>query len=67
VITLADWYHTVSPDLIGTVPVAPSMLINGLGRYAGGPQSDLAVVNVTRGKRYRFRLIQMSCEDNIKF
>ncbi|KAG1785905.1 laccase [Suillus plorans] len=67
VITLADWYHTVSPDLIGTAPVAPSMLINGLGRYAGGPQSDLAVINVTRGKRYRLRLVQMSCDSNVQF
>ncbi|KAG2056220.1 laccase T2 copper depleted [Suillus hirtellus] len=67
VITLADWYHTVSPDLIGTVPVAESMLINGLGRYAGGPQSDLAVINVTRGKRYRLRLVQMPCDSNVQF
>ncbi|KAG2137155.1 laccase [Suillus bovinus] len=67
VITLADWYHTVSPDLLGTVPTAQSMLINGLGRYAGGPQSELAVINVKPGKRYRLRLIQMSCEPNVQF
>ncbi|KAG1895893.1 laccase [Suillus fuscotomentosus] len=67
VITLADWYHTVAPELLGTVPVANSMLINGLGRYAGGPQSELAVINVTRGKRYRLRLVQISCDSNVQF
>jgi hypothetical protein len=31
---------------------APSAtLINGLGRYSGGPESDLAVITVTQGKR----------------
>ncbi|KAG1745757.1 laccase [Suillus lakei] len=43
VITLSDWYHVVAPILrhiIGTT--ANSSLINGLGRYAGGPASDLA-------------------------
>ncbi|KAG2056214.1 laccase [Suillus hirtellus] len=67
VITLTDWYHPVAHKLLHTIPAANSTLINGLGRYAGGPQSDLAVINITRGKRYRFRLIQMSCEANIKF
>ncbi len=28
-----------------------STLINGKGRYPGGPNVDLAVVNVTKGKR----------------
>ncbi|KAG1785906.1 laccase [Suillus plorans] len=68
VITLTDWYHTVARNLLHTTPrSANSTLINGLGRYAGGPQSDLAVINVTQEKRYRFRLIQMSCDANIKF
>ncbi|KAG2159054.1 laccase [Suillus bovinus] len=67
VITLADWYHTVAPDLLDTIPVAQSMLINGHGRYAGGPQSELAVINVMPGKRYRLRLVQMSCDSNVLF
>jgi FtsP/CotA-like multicopper oxidase with cupredoxin domain len=46
---------------------ANSTLINGLGRYAGGPQSELAVINVEYGKRYRFRLIGMSCDPNFLF
>jgi FtsP/CotA-like multicopper oxidase with cupredoxin domain len=44
-----------------------STLINGLGRYAGGPESELAVINVEYGKRYRFRLIGMSCDPNFLF
>lgn len=46
---------------------ANSSVINGLGRYAGGPQSQLAVVNVEYGKRYRFRLVAMSCDPNFQF
>ncbi|KAG1888631.1 laccase [Suillus subluteus] len=68
VITLADWYHIVAPVLshiIGTN--ANSTLINGLGRYQGGPQSELAVVSVEYGKRYRLRLIAMSCDPNFVF
>ena len=38
-----------------------STLINGLGRYPGGPLSPLAVINVEHGKRYRFRIIGASC------
>ena len=39
-----------------------STLINGKGRYSGGPSADLAVVNVEQGKRYRFRLVSISCD-----
>ncbi|KAG2108567.1 laccase [Suillus cothurnatus] len=68
VITLADWYHVAAPVLshiIGTN--ANSTLINGLGRYQGGPQSELAVVSIEYGKRYRLRLIAMSCDPNFVF
>ncbi|EIN05334.1 laccase [Punctularia strigosozonata HHB-11173 SS5] len=65
VITLADWYHAVAPTI--AVGVADSTLINGLGRYAGGPSSDLAVISVTSGKRYRFRLVSISCDPNFTF
>ncbi|KAG2114628.1 laccase [Suillus discolor] len=67
VISLSDWYHVVSPKLLGVPSIADSMLINGLGRFVGGPPSDLAVINVTPGKRYRLRLIQMSCQSDVKF
>ena len=44
-----------------------SVLINGLGRFAGGDASDLAVINVTQGQRYRFRLVSISCDPNFTF
>lgn len=50
-----------------TSSTATSVLINGLGRYSGGPSSDLAIINVTQGKRYRFRLISISCDPNFVF
>ncbi|KAG1762759.1 laccase [Suillus occidentalis] len=68
VITLSDWYHTLATILryvIGNI--ADSSLINGLGRYAGGPMSPLAVITVEQGKRYRMRLISMSCDPNFQF
>ncbi|KAJ6623641.1 multicopper oxidase-domain-containing protein [Mycena sp. CBHHK59/15] len=66
VITLADWYHGPASTL-GNVPTLISTLINGLGRFSGGPTSQLAVINVTQGLRYRFRLISMSCDPNFTF
>ncbi|KAG1804681.1 multicopper oxidase-domain-containing protein, partial [Suillus subaureus] len=68
VITLSDWYHVVAPVLshiIGTT--ANSTLINGLGRYAGGPASNLAVISIAQGKRYRMRLVAMSCDSEFLF
>jgi iron transport multicopper oxidase len=66
VITLADWYHFVSGQA-GLVPwvfipcfpfhaeYSPSLfnstLINGKGRYVGGPSVALAIVNVEQGIR----------------
>ena len=41
--------------------ISNSTLINGLGRYSGGPESALAVITVQQGMRYRFRLINMAC------
>ena len=59
-------YHVPSPAA-SLIPVADSTLINGLGRFAGGPHSPLAVINVSPGKSYRFRLISMSCDPNFIF
>ncbi|KAG2357593.1 laccase [Suillus spraguei] len=61
-------YHTVATVLryvIGNT--ASSSLINGLGRYAGGPMSALAVIAVEQGKRYRMRLVSISCDPNFQF
>ncbi|RDB27744.1 Laccase-1 [Hypsizygus marmoreus] len=66
VITLADWYHTPAPSA-GLIPTSDATLINGKGRYAGGPKSPLAVIQVIRGLRYRFRLVSISCDPNYTF
>ncbi|KAH8822314.1 laccase [Flagelloscypha sp. PMI_526] len=62
VITLADWYHQYAEQLV--VGVSDSTLINGLGRYAGtgGTASELAVITVEQGKRYRFRFVNVACD-----
>ncbi|KAF8259959.1 laccase 1A [Lactarius quietus] len=66
VITLADWYHYSSLDA-PTVPEFNSTLINGIGRYSGGEEVSLAVVNVVQGKRYRLRLVSISCDPAFTF
>ncbi|KAI0288660.1 laccase [Multifurca ochricompacta] len=66
VITLADWYHFVSTQA-PLVPEPNSTLINGQGRYPGGPPVPLAVVNVASGLRYRLRLVSISCDPNFTF
>lgn len=67
IITLGDWYHKPAPEISGTIAYADSTLINGKGRYPGGPLADLSIVNVEFGKRYRFRLISISCDPNFLF
>ncbi|KAJ6557732.1 laccase [Mycena capillaripes] len=79
VVTLADWSVDRYTGLIatnlcfsdhgpastlGNIPTLISTLINGLGRFAGGPTSQLAVISVTKDKRYRMRLVSMSCDPN---
>ncbi|KIL65095.1 multicopper oxidase [Amanita muscaria Koide BX008] len=66
VITLADWYHTPAPQAQG-FPTPDSTLINGKGRYTGGPSVPLSVVNVKGGLRYRFRLFSLACGPNYVF
>ena len=66
VLTLGDWYHGTAPSLAG-VPTPNSTLINGKGRFLGGPAADLAVINVDRNRRYRFRLVSISCDPNFVF
>ncbi|KAN0113960.1 laccase [Russula decolorans] len=66
VITLADWYHYLSSEA-PAIPAFNSTLINGKGRYPDGPATSLAVVNVEQGKRYRFRLVSISCDPNFVF
>ncbi|KAH9008346.1 laccase [Lactarius deliciosus] len=67
VITLADWYHYLSTNA-PPIPAFNSTLINGKGRYPGGPSNvSLAVVNVHQGLRYRFRLVSVSCDPSFIF
>ncbi|KAJ3757797.1 laccase [Lentinula raphanica] len=68
VITLSDWYHPKALQVLAAGPaVSNATLINGQGRYPKGPDAALAVVNVQAGKRYRFRLVSMSCDPNYIF
>ncbi|RDB27756.1 Laccase-1 [Hypsizygus marmoreus] len=60
------WYHTPAPSA-GLVPTSDATLINGLGRFVGGPSSPLAVIRVVKGLRYRFRLVSISCDPNYVF
>ncbi|KAJ7616061.1 laccase [Roridomyces roridus] len=66
IITLTDWYHGPASTL-GVVPTLISTLINGLGRFAGGPTSQLTVISVTQGQRYRMRMINTACDPNFTF
>ncbi|EIW75314.1 laccase [Coniophora puteana RWD-64-598 SS2] len=69
VITLADWYHIPAPILNNIYgPVYPnSTLINGRGRYPGGPAVNLSVIEVEQGKSYRFRILGMQCNPFYNF
>lgn len=67
ILTLGDWYHRPGPSLDGTTPTPMSTLINGKGRYAGGPAVPLAVIGVQRNRRYRFRLVSISCHPAYTF
>jgi iron transport multicopper oxidase len=69
VLTIADWYHTAAQFLLTVpgLPVPDATLFNGLGRFAGGPNSSLAVINVNPQTRYRIRLVSMACHPNYNF
>ncbi|EIN05270.1 laccase [Punctularia strigosozonata HHB-11173 SS5] len=67
IVTLADWYHIVSPlETLGAGAVAlpDATLINGKGRSLETLDADLAVITVTKGKRYRMRLVAIACHPN---
>ncbi|KIJ65385.1 multicopper oxidase [Hydnomerulius pinastri MD-312] len=66
IISLADWYHINAFDVTPTT-IPNSLLINGLGRYLGGPTTPLSVINVVKGKRYRLRLLSMACKPDYIF
>ncbi|EIN06931.1 laccase [Punctularia strigosozonata HHB-11173 SS5] len=60
IITIGDWYHlTAALTKLNRPP--DTTVINGLGRYAGGPLVPLSIVNVQHGTRYRFRVLNIAC------
>ncbi|KAF5360031.1 hypothetical protein D9758_007648 [Tetrapyrgos nigripes] len=75
VITLADWYHLpgigIEEKFLNEAPfhepIPDAGLINGKGRYNGGPQVPWARINVEKGKRYRFRVINISAYSAFTF
>ncbi|EIW74506.1 laccase [Coniophora puteana RWD-64-598 SS2] len=69
VITLTDWYHQLSPELADKYApiISNTTLINGKGRYKGGPSEPLSVIEVEHGKAYRFRVVGMSCDRQFDF
>ncbi|KAF9224262.1 laccase [Gyrodon lividus] len=66
IITIADWYHINAFNVRPTNP-PDSLLINGLGRYSGGPLTPFSVINVVKGKRYRIRLLNIACKPDYLF
>ncbi|KAF7346890.1 Laccase 8 [Mycena venus] len=70
VLTVADWWHNTSTSGLASylqtqiIPVADDGLFNARGRYNGGPEVEYAAVPVTSGKRYRFRLINISARSD---
>jgi iron transport multicopper oxidase len=66
VITVADWYHLTAPNE-PALATPDSTLINGLGRQTTTPNGTLSVINVAQGKRYRFRVVSISCDPNFLF
>lgn len=69
IIQVADWWHNSTLPLLdhyvatGIVPVSDSGLVNGVGRYNGGPEVPWSVINVVKGRRYRFRIINESARN----
>lgn len=51
----------------GPEPVPDSGLIGSAGRFSGGPAVPRTRINVTKGRRYRFRLISLSAEGGYGF
>ncbi|KIJ34787.1 multicopper oxidase, partial [Sphaerobolus stellatus SS14] len=68
VITLTDGYHTPAIELTEqyinvtrSVPIPDTGLINGAGRYLGGPTVPFHIVNVRSGRKYRLRVVNIGC------
>ncbi|KAG2130890.1 laccase [Suillus clintonianus] len=66
ILTISDWYH-MNPYDVPASATPDAILINGRGRYEGGPSVPLSVLSVVQGKRYRIRLINMACKPSFVF
>jgi iron transport multicopper oxidase len=66
ILSLSDWYHKPSVGLVPVAHIAPqidSVLFNGKGRYELDDEalkSEITIVNVEKGKRYRLRWVSFS-------
>jgi iron transport multicopper oxidase len=73
IITLGEWYHNPAPTdqntffKTGIIPVQFAGMINGVGRFIGGPLVPYSVITVDQGKRYRFRIFSISCRPFFTF
>ncbi|KAL6306783.1 laccase [Sparassis latifolia] len=65
IITLADWYNEAAA-FQPLKPIPDAALINGL-MPNNSSNTPAAVIVVTHGLRYHFRLISMSCSPNFVF
>ena len=61
----SKWNILSLNNVVSQIP--DSGLINGIGRFVGGPQVVRARVNVQQGKRYRFRVINISAYAAFRF
>jgi iron transport multicopper oxidase len=67
--SVGDWWQNSTVPLLagyvatGIVPVSDSGTFNGVGRFQGGPEVPFFVQNVQAGRRYRFRIINMSARN----
>ncbi|KAG7098079.1 hypothetical protein E1B28_000053 [Marasmius oreades] len=59
--------HIATTIAHDTIPVADTGLINGVGRFNGGPAIPFAVVNVVQHRRYRLRIINESARAAYNF
>jgi len=59
-------YHLQAPSITGAA-LSDATLINGKGRSPGGLATAIFILNVRRNRRYRFRLVSLSCDPNYRF
>jgi len=72
IVTLGDWFHNTTDELYpiarsGALPPAPQNgLVNGTNKFQNGGEYFVANTKMTKGKRYRIRLINHSIDMHFK-